>query len=270
MTTAPSLLECQRRFMAALYGREESDGGDWIVGAGLRSEDRLRIYRHSSEQIHTAALRLAYPAVLALVGEAYFEHAAQDYRLAQPARQGNLQGFGAGFGAFLESLPETGSLPYLGDVARLEWLRQEAALARDATPLSAAEFACALSGSNSDMRTVALHPSARLFASAHPVIAIWRYAVQPSPDRLTLPDAGDRILLWRQAGQVVMAAVHDASFACIEALARGHTLDAANHAACALDPDFDLPSSLAGLLENGLIAALNATSVNREFSCSNA
>lgn len=269
MSTASALLECQRRFMAALYGRGESGHGDGIVGAGLEPADRLRIYRHSSEQIHIAALRLAYPAALALVGEAYFEQAAQSYRLARPARRGNLQGFGDGFGAFLESLPQSGSLPYLGDVARLEWLRQEAALAGDAEPQSMDEFARALSDSGSGTSTVALHPSVRLFASAHPVVAIWRYAMQPGPDRLTLPDAGDRVLLWREAGRIAMAAVHDASFACLEALAHGRSLDAANGAARSLDPDFDLPACLAGLLENGLVVALNAAPISQEASCSN-
>jgi len=256
MLSAPSLHEWQQHFMNAVYGQYQADDGDWIVGAGLDPAARLRIYQHSSEQIHAGALGTVYPATLALVGEAYFEQVAHRFRMVHPATLGNLQCFGEGLGDFLESLPETQGLPYLGDVARLEWLRQEVVLAVDASTLSTDEFVRALACAEGNAH-IALHPSIRLFASRHPVVTLWRYALQPDGERLRLTGTGEHVLLWREAGQVAMAVLEAASFACIEALARGLSLHAAHGAAHSVDPSFDLLDCMASLLESGLVVAFH-------------
>ncbi len=255
MRTASSLLELQRSFLGALYDSREAGPEDRVVDAGLEPAARLRIYRHNSEQTHLEALRTTYPAVAALVGDAFFEHTAERYRSAYPSRSGNLQAYGEYFAEYLASLANTHSLPYLGDVARLEWRRQTAALAGEAQALTPAELPLALAAVEGPVR-LTFHPSVHRFASAHPVLAIWRYAIQPSTERLTLPESGDRVVLWRSADEVAMAGVDAASFACIDALARGDTLDAAHAAASAEDPVFDLAQCIASLVKEGLITAI--------------
>ncbi|TAL99456.1 MAG: DUF2063 domain-containing protein, partial [Rhodanobacter sp.] len=124
MRTAPALLDLQRCFLDALYDAEETGPTEQLVDVGIEPAARLRIYRHNSELIHLEALRTTFPAVAALVGEAFFEHAAAHYRCMQPSRSGNLQAFGEHFPECLERLPNVQQFPYLGDVARLEWRRQ--------------------------------------------------------------------------------------------------------------------------------------------------
>lgn len=242
----PSLLELQRGFMDALHDSDAPGPLAAIRGNGLAPEARLRIYRHSGAAIHAGALRTTYPAVLALVGEDFFEQTARGYRAAQPSRSGNLQAFGDRFADYLATLPAVAQLAYLPDVARLEWLRQQAALtavgdARDA-----------------------LHPSVRLFASAHAVLSIWRYAMQPDGERFALPPQGERVLLWREDAQVAMAALDPASFACVAALARGGSLDAAYRAGCMLDPDFNFAACIESLVDRGLLTMRLAHVPNEE------
>lgn len=231
MPTAPLLLECQRRFMAALYTLDAPGPVEAIAGNGLEPAARLRIYRHSCEAIHIGALRTTYPAVLTLVGDDFFDQCARDYRRGHASHAGNLQGFGQHFADYLETLPALRTLPYLPDVARLEWLRQETALAADAGALSADTFAHASLVNGGPLR-IAPRPSVRLLTSPHAILTIWRYTLQSNDDRLQLPDAGENVVLWREDGEVAMAALDAASFACIEALACGHTLENANVAAC--------------------------------------
>ncbi|TAM55897.1 MAG: DUF2063 domain-containing protein [Paraburkholderia sp.] len=258
MHTGLTLSELQRRFFDALYAPGTGDPSAWIEGAGLTPAARLGIYRHSAEEIHTVALRTGYPAVCALVGDAYFDRVARQYRRAHPSHSGNLQKFGDAFGAFLEGRPETAGLRYLGDVARLEWQRQQAALAADAAPLSADAFAAALATAEGPIR-IGLLPSVRIFASAHPVLTIWQLASQRADESVTLPEAGDHVLIWRDGGQVAMSPVHAASFAFIGALLQGHSVDAAHQAAHALDPKFDLPACVADLLRSGLMTAIETS-----------
>jgi hypothetical protein len=256
MRAAPALPEWQRQFLDALYGVDARSPLAAIDGHGLEPDARLRIYRHSSEAIHIGALRITYPAVLALVGEDYFDQTARGYRRAHPSRSGNLQAFGARFGEYLEPLPDIRAFAYLPDVARLEWLRQESALAADAESTAPNTFTEEFANTGESLR-IGLHPSVRLLASAHPILTIWRYATQPTSEQLVLDGEGEHVVLWRQDGEVAMAAVDPASFACIASLACGDTLDAAHVASQARDAAFDLAACLASLFRQSLVTTLH-------------
>ena len=253
MRIAPALPELQRRFLDALYDDDASGPIEEIAGNGLEPPARLRIYRHSCNEIQTAALRAAYPAVLALVGPAFFEQTARGYRQARPSASGNLQGFGAGFADYLASLPALAGYPYLPDVARLEWRRQLAVLAADADPVDAARHA-AMSDVTFQRQQVRLHPSVQLLRSPYAVLTLWRWCLAPSATSPPI-DEGEPVLLWRDGVEVAMAVLAPATFRCIELLADGHDVATAQAAACRLDDDFSLESCLGDLFAQGLIVA---------------
>ncbi|MGH8115649.1 MAG: HvfC/BufC family peptide modification chaperone, partial [Rhodanobacteraceae bacterium] len=238
MHAAPALPELQHRFLAALYDDGESGPVEAIVGHGLDPSARLRIYRNSCNEIQTGALRATYPAVLALVGADFFEQTARAYRRAHPSASGNLQGFGADFAEHLAALPSLSELPYIPDVTRLEWRRQLAALAADAEPVPLDVVTQQLACTDGPL-DVALHPSVQVLASRHKILTIWRYATTPTSDGLQLNGTGEDVVLWREDGEVAMAAPDAASFACIEAIFGGNTLAGAHAAAIAMDLDFD-------------------------------
>lgn len=250
-----SLLELQRRFLGGLCDSMETGPIDQIVAAGLEPAARFRIYRHNTEQNHLEALRTTYPAVSALVGDAFFEQTAARYRSTHPSRSGNLQAFGDHFSEFLTSLQNTQQLPYLSDVAQLEWLRRRATLAAEAKPLTLAEVDSMLAKVDGPVRMI-LHPSMQRLVSPHPVLTIWQYAIHPSSEHLTLPESGERVVLWRSEDEVAMAGVDVASFACIDALAHGESLDKAHALANDQDPAFNLPACITSLIQEGLITAI--------------
>jgi len=256
MPAALALRELQRGFAEAVLGRG-GDAARWITGAGLAPAARLQVYANAIAGTQIDTLRGTYPAVLALVGAEFFEAAAARYRLLHPSTRGNLQGFGGAFADFLAAMPEASALTYLPDVARLEWLRQEAALAAAASALDPAALAAALD--DTSPLQLALHPSLRLLASAHPLLTIWRYATSPADGRLQLDGRGEQVVLWRDGGDVALAATDAASYACIAALASGRDLDAAQADALAADADFDLAACLQSLIAQGLIVACTQT-----------
>lgn len=255
MNDTADLHALQAAFLAAIYGEGEGAIGH-IRGAGLAPAARQDIYRHASELIHLGALATSYPAVRALVGEAYFERVAMDYRHAFPSRRGNLQDFGDAFPGFLAGRPETARWPYLGDVARLEWLRQSCALAADAIALDAATIATAVAMAGEDV-VLHLHPSLRLISSRYPTGAIWRFAMSGGEGERPAPDGpGERMALWREGADVVIATHTPASFAFLQALAIGQPLSRAHARAMAIDPGFDLVAGVAGLVHDGRIVRL--------------
>lgn len=253
MHTVLPLHDLQRQFMAALYDPATPGPLAAIAGNGLAPEARMRIYRRSCNETQVAALRTTYPAVLALTGVDYFDQTARGYRHAHPSRSGNLQAFGDAFAEYLETLPCCRSVPYLADVARLEWLRQLTILAPESAPIDPGPLADAMHNAGNSLQIVP-SPSLHLLASPYPVLTIWNYALHPDDDALTLGEAGESVALWREDGEVAMAVPDPASFACIAALARGSSLGTARQAAAAADPGFKLGPCLDSLAEHGLVS----------------
>lgn len=262
MRAALSLHELQQQFMAALYDDAEPGPTATIADNGLVPEARLRIYRHSCNETQIAALRTTYPAILALVGEAFFDETARGYRRAHPSRSGNLQVFGEAFAEYLAIVPGCRSLPYLPDVARLEWLRQRAVLAPTTAPISLEVLADAMHEVAGSVRIV-LYPSVHLLDSRYPVLTIWNYALRPTDENLVLSNDGERVVLWRDDAEIAMDAVDPASFACIAALAQGLTLGEARSAAASLDDGFDFDACLESLVAHGLVIGLRPYAASR-------
>lgn len=251
MPAAPHLLELQQGFADALFGRGDAVSAR-VDGAGLDPAARLRIYQNAVAGTLTAALRDSYPAVCAMVGDAFFDALAARYRRQHPSTGGNLQHFGENLADFIAVMPEVQNLPYLPDLARLEWRRQSAALAADAV---AVDPVCAANASTvaPDQLCVNLHPSLQLLRGEHAVLSLWQWCLAPTDAAPTL-DGGEHVLLWRDGEGVAMTAVNAATFRCIEALAEGRDVATAYQAA-AVDSDFQLEPCLRDLLGNGLIVA---------------
>ena len=88
----------------------------------------LRVHRNTVLGAFSNALRLSFPAIDKLVGEAFFDRMAIEYARAHPPRAPQLDEYGSGFARSIRDFPGTGSLPYLSDLAHFEW--QIACLAR--------------------------------------------------------------------------------------------------------------------------------------------
>lgn len=248
----PSLRELQRHFAEAMHGR--ADGiVPAIDGGALGAKARVAIYRHAIAATRVRALSETYPAVLALVGEAFFERLAHRYSDLYPSRSGDLCAYGARFAQFVAQSPEAiEPVPYLADVAHLEWLRQEAALAADADRGPEA-LRPPVAGTDPARLRAALHPGLRSMRSVFPVFSIhrWRDSPgEPAPQLDAGPECG---LIWRSGDEVAQGTIHPASYAFVEVLRKGGTLSAATAAGELLDDGFRARDCLGDLLGRGLI-----------------
>ena len=252
MNTAPSLLNLQADFARWMLGERGLPLPEVVAGNGLAPAARLQIYQNIIFNNLTAALRTDYPAVLKLVGEDFFESAAARYIREYPSRSGNLQDFGAAFPKCLAAMPEAATLPYLGDVARLEWARQESYLAADAAPLDAAALASLPEDQHATLRLV-LHPSLRLVESAHPIWDIWMFCQEAAPQRLNLSGEGQALMVWRDTRQLVMQPMAGGQREFVAALLGKKPLAVAHASAVTAESQFDLTACLHWLLQTGLI-----------------
>lgn len=243
----PSLSELQHAFAAVLAGADDASLVPWIDARGIDPAARLRIYRHAGYATHVDALATSFPAVRSLLGADAFDGLATRHAAYRGSRSGNLQHYGADFADFLAGAAETAPLPWLAELARLEWLRQQVALAADAPPADAQALLAALATGG-----LALRPCVRVFDAACAVLDLWQHAQSPRHEAdFAVPQS---VLLWREDGQVAMRAIDPAQAALVQALLAGATFDHALTAALATAPPNAPDALLRPLLEHALFA----------------
>ncbi|KJF80302.1 HvfC/BufC N-terminal domain-containing protein [Photobacterium angustum] len=117
------LHQLQSAFSDALQYKH-SYASTTIKATTFSAEQHLQIYRNNFILSLTDILSATYPAVLAMIGHDCFVQLARLHILHSPLTQGDVSHYGEGFHRTIAN-NETISkaLPYLSDLAQLEWYR---------------------------------------------------------------------------------------------------------------------------------------------------
>lgn len=244
----PSLLKAQVEFAVRLADRD-GPAPDGMSGrdAALQLR-RFNLYRNNSAAAPIEALRARHPVVERLVGVEFFNAAAHLFASQHPPRSPALLEFGGGFADFLAAFEPARPLPYLPDVARLEWLRHTAYHAPDAEPMDATELA-RIAPERIGGIMLRLHPSAALLTSDYPVVSIWETNTSDTVVRRIGPDMeGEAALVIRPALDVRVLRLGPAAASLLGALGHGTCLAVAAERAARAVADFSLADALGHLL----------------------
>ena len=226
MYTLPDSLDSiQRDFYAALlHGSMAVEAR--IEPGELSAQRRVEIYRHNVRSNLRGALQAVYPVVLNLVGEAFFNEAADQYARAHPSHCGDLNQFGEHLAHFLAHYPHAADLVYLADVARLEWAWHRAFHAADAAALDAARLASVAPEEYGALR-FKLAPAVRVLHVGYPVLRIWEvnqpdYAGDMSVD---LARGGEHLLVARDGYTPSICSISLGEYELLDGLQRHMTLE---------------------------------------------
>ena len=215
---------------------------------------RLAVYRNNVMVSLLGVLADTFPVTRELVGDAFFRAMGQCFVRARPPQSPVMAEYGSGFADFIEAFEPARSLPYLPDVARLEWLRLTALHAADALPLSAADLTRRLAAT-ADLTAARLHlhPSFGVLHSPYAVVSLW--AAHQGMGDLAAIDLARAETAWvlRRELEVEVIPVEPAAGRFAAALIEGQPLGAAVEAAGGADGAFDLPAALAGLIRCGAL-----------------
>lgn len=269
----PDLAAHQRAFARALMrsGSDEGgkDGDDActlpFTADAATSVRRLAIHRANSIAAATKALAGSYPVIREVVGEEFFEALARAYWMAMPSRSGDLGDYGDAFDEFLAGFEHVRELPYLADLARLEWAVHRAECAADALPLDA----MTLAEVPPDRRSALIFtfiPGTAIIASAYPIARIWSLhrddtlrADAAKADRFDIDwNIAEIALVARKGFEVRVVALDAGSAATLRAIQGGETLVDALAAGLAAaeraGTPFDVANASAAWLGDGLFA----------------
>jgi hypothetical protein len=251
-----SLRALQHLLLEAVLNTASDDAIALVDPLAPTAEARLAVHRNTVRSNVTAALESTYPAVRRLVGADYFGRVARDFALRHPSRSGDLRHVGAAFPPYLAELHGHDQYGYLGDVARLELLIEEALLAAEHPPLDVSALA-AVAPADYDELQFLLHPALRLFSSPYPVRRIWESNVggEAEPEIIDLASGGDRLAVLRQRLQLQFHPLSPGEWRWLTALGERTPFAASLAVATAEDPGFDAAAALQRFVALGAIVA---------------
>lgn len=245
--SAPSLAQLQSEMVRALIGFDLSEANVLPGHTG-----HLSVHRNNVRESLTAALSLVYGGVEQLIGEPFFRQTALRFVEINPPREPSLAAYGEEFPEFLEGLSSCRSLPYLGDVARLEWCASRASLHKPMASLGAEKLGLHSAGRCERLK---FKPQDGLcyISSRYPVDEIWSFARAGGEGVSPAIDSGPVFLeIAPRNDGVSIRRLDEAESAFRQSLWMGADLGTAADAALAVDPLFVLFAALRSALADGV------------------
>ena len=219
----PTLAELQRGFSRAVF---TGTAPALAFRAGpIPAAAALQIHRNTVMAALVNALRLAFPTVDALVGSDCFDQTAGAFAQAHPPAAARLTGYGAGFPDFLRV---AAPLPYLAEVARLDWAIERALLAPSLPVRFVLHKTVTLEWPMSLTVLALNYPADLIRAGLDDDAALAAIDLTPAPRW---------VLVWRSERQAAVRAVSAAPAAFVQALLTGCDAQAALAAATQAAPD---------------------------------
>lgn len=250
-----SYFNLQTRFADNLADQENKLAVAQFEGSAEQVERRLSLYRGNVLAARQKALAAAYPVSAKIVGEEFFRALTRVYMQDHPSVSGDLNEFGAELAEFLRHFAGVAELPYLPDVAQLEWQVHRAHYAAEHAPLDLAQL-MAVPPAQQVALQFTLRPDCALLYSLYPIERIWTIHQDDYQGKFEVEfDQGPYyILVHRPQWRAQVQSLDAARYALLDALSRGLPLGGALEAALDADPGFDLGHALAWVLEQKLLA----------------
>ncbi|MEW8509119.1 MAG: DNA-binding domain-containing protein [Candidatus Thiodiazotropha sp.] len=226
---------------------------DEIVDDGLQVQ-RFNVYRNNFIVLNGDALGDMYPVIKQLIGDEAFRMLATAYVRKYPPLDRALLLYGEQFPEFIETVPELSVLPYLADVARLEYAWTAAYHADDALPLEQQTVANCSPNELENLR-LKPHPSMHCIDSRFPIYRIWANNQYQMDETVSLNEGAAHIVVIRPKVEVEVRQVTAATLIFLQRLASADTIAEAYAAAAEVEPEFDLNLFFSRYLFDGTFIA---------------
>ena len=243
------LHDFQENFKAAVLDNNAGLMSDFLCGETHVS--RMSIYRNNIFVSLINVLFAAFPKTSELVGANNFQVLAKNFVEKCPPDAAQLSGYGAEFADFLSNWPQiVADIPYLPDLAKLDWVCQEVYFETSYLPVDA-NILQGLSPEELFESRLSVAPSVRLLKTKYPISHFGKMD-EVSIEQLS-PET-EYILVYRleDTEQIITERLHEADFLFLENLKSGQSLGNAFLNVIEAHPSFDLQNSLTQLLHKAL------------------
>ena len=218
----------------------------------------IEVYRNNYRGNLHDTLAGAYPVIEQLVGKDFFRLLTRQFIGQHFSSSGNLHHYGEGMAGFVAAFEPAQGLPYLPDVAALEWACHCAYFADDAATLDIGKLAQIPPEQYPDL-ILHVHSACHLVRSRYPIAAIW-HAHQPGASgdfKIDLDSGSSNALVSRKNDVALVSELTEADAAWLQSIQVGTKLEDATAATLANYPDFDLQAALLNLVAQNVLSNFN-------------
>lgn len=237
-------------FAVALLDAARPVPHDLRTWNGSDARQRFAVYRNNVVVSLVNALDAAFPVTAQLVGEEFFRAMAREFVAGHPPASPMLFEYGADFADFIEGFAPAAAVPYLGDVARVEYALTQSTHAADAPVIDPAGFRALLAEPErlASLR-FRLHPALGVVRCRYAAASIW--AAHHGAGHLEAIDwtAAEDVLVTRPHMEAALRILPPGGAEFMLALGRRLPLAEALDIALSNAPGFD-PQSGFGVLVN--------------------
>ncbi len=194
------------------------------VPPGVDPGGRLDVYRHGYPSRILEALRDAYPALDTILGEGSFHNLVRRYLAAIELRSYNLNDVGAQLPAHCRRDPLRDGLPFLGDLAELEWAVLSAYQSREKPPVDPQKLA-GFDMADWETAVLELQPAVAVVSSQWPILDLLETKdIERDQIDVALEDRPQSVLVYRRRLEVEQRLVDAAEQRALQLLGSGTPL----------------------------------------------
>lgn len=251
------LREYQNQFKKAALNNDLSKIDKYVFSCGKQKQlQRFSIYRNTIFLSLIESLSHVFSTVLNLVGEDNFKVLTREFIKHHLPEEAHLSAYGGKFSDFIRTQPQVISdIPYLADLACLDWQRHLSYFAEDCDTLDMISLS-AMSPEDMFSAKLTLAKSVMLFKSNFPVSHLLK---MESLEIETLSLEEEFLLTQRLQGSenIQTRRVTEADFTFLNRIQAGDELGEAFIATSEVFPDFDLQEALTQSFHNMLISHIS-------------
>lgn len=234
-----------------LAGALDSPAG--LMGpCGGDGSSRFDVYRNNVYSGLISALTSVFPVTRAVVGSSFFQAMTYHFVIRNPPRSAVLLKYGDAYPSFIRLFEPCSSLPYLADVASIEWARVRAYHSADERTLEATDLLKVSPALYGDLK-FRIHSSVYLVRSQYSAFSIVKSHYEGNETVISNTTPEDAMIM-RPIDTVRMQLLAAGEYEFVGALVNGHHLDQATSTALSINENFDVVGTIAKLLSAGTIA----------------
>ncbi len=171
----------------------------------VTNQPGFNLYRGSYLAGLMKVLQEIYPVISALVGAVFFKGLSREYIYQNPLVTWDLDYYGQSFASFIQAHVACRSLPYLANVAQLEWACHWALTAPPSIEFDGSILQSYTEEEYDELRfQLSSHLSVLSFE--YPVTNIWsQHQKSLLPDtEIDISGGGEQVVVWEKAGAVCL------------------------------------------------------------------
>lgn len=251
-----TLSRLQSRFQDYLFASADGIQDDIVSTEKVSAKARLEIYENGYHYRLIDAIAATYPVILAYLGSDEFERLSRDYIKQHPSTFRSIRWFGDKLADFLLLHPDYQEMPYLSELAKVEWI---SALVFDAPDSEVMTFEAMQAIPPESWATMRLTPHASLYCLSFSwnVVDIWQAITYdravPEPVK---SEQQCSWLLWRKELDNQFCSLDDSESWAINAMLQGVSFGDICEGLCQWVDESDAPMYAASLLKRWISEGL--------------